>query len=170
MDAAILQQVIALRRPWLDDLMVLASALGGGGFLWIVIGSIAGIFPRHTPAMWRLWLAVAVSFLVVDDLVKPLFERVRPFEVMAIPLIDARPASAAFPSGHAAMAAAGALAVSRMFPYGTWIVWPIASVIAFSRVYLGVHWPSDVAAGVLLGFAVGWFILGGSALPSRRDP
>jgi hypothetical protein len=55
MDAAILQQVIALRRPWLDDVMLLASALGGGGFLWIVIGSIAGIFPRHTAAMWRLW-------------------------------------------------------------------------------------------------------------------
>src|SRR5688500_13330102 len=89
MDARILQQVIELRRPWLDDLMVVASALGAGGFVWIILGSIAGIFPQHTTAMWRLWLAVAMSFLIVDDLVKPFFDRPRPFDVMAIHLIDA---------------------------------------------------------------------------------
>ena len=46
---AILQAVMAQRRrPWLDDLMLLASALGGGGFIWIIFGTIAGIFPAHT--------------------------------------------------------------------------------------------------------------------------
>ena len=144
MDARILQQVIELQRPWLDDLMVAASALGAGGFIWIILGSIAGIFPRHTAAMWRLWLAVAMSFLIVDDLVKPFFERPRPFDVMAIQLIDARPDSPSFPSAHAAMAGAGALAATRIFPVASWIVWPAAVVIAVSRVYLGVHWPSDV--------------------------
>lgn len=161
MDAAILQQVIALRRPWLDDLMVVASALGGGGFLWIAIGTIAGIFPRHTAGMWRLWLSVAVSFLIVDDVVKPFFERARPFEVMAIQLIDARPASPSFPSGHAAMAAAGALAAGRMLPGSAWMLWAVALLIATSRVYLGVHWPSDVVAGLVVGFAIAWFVLGG---------
>jgi undecaprenyl-diphosphatase len=160
MDAGILQQVIALRRPWLDDVMVLASALGGGGFLWIIIGSIAGIFPRHTAAMWRLWLAVLLSFLIVDDVVKPFFDRARPFDVLEIHLIDARPASASFPSGHAAMAMAGTLAVTRMLPHSGWILWPMAIVIAISRLYLGVHWPSDVAGGILLGFATGWLVLG----------
>jgi undecaprenyl-diphosphatase len=146
--------------------MVLASALGAGGFLWIVIGSIAGIFPRHTAAMWRLWLAVAISFVVVDDVVKPFVERARPFEVVEIQLIDARPASASFPSGHAAMAAAGALALTRMWPHCAWVVGPVAALIALSRIYLGVHWPSDVLAGSALGFAVAWFILGGRQLTS----
>ena len=167
MDAAILQQVIALRRPWLDDVMVTASALGGGGFLWIVIGSIAGIFPRHAAAMWRLWLAVLVSFLIVDDVLKPLFGRARPFDVMEIQMIDARPASASFPSGHAAMAMAGTLAVTRMLPHTGWILWPIAAVIAVSRIYLGVHWPSDVLAGIVVGFAIGWFVLGGRQIASH---
>jgi undecaprenyl-diphosphatase len=161
MDAAILQQVIALRRPWLDDVMLLASALGGGGFLWIVIGSIAGIFPRHTAAMWRLWLAVGLSFLLVDSVVKPLFGRVRPFDVMEIQMIAARPATASFPSGHAAMAMAGALAVTRMLPRSSWILWPIAALIAASRIYLGMHWPTDVVAGAAFGLAVAWFVLGG---------
>jgi undecaprenyl-diphosphatase len=167
MDARILQQVIELRRPWLDDLMVVASALGAGGFVWIILGSIAGIFPQHTPAMWRLWLAVAMAFLIVDDLVKPFFERPRPFDVMEIPLIDARPNSPSFPSAHAAMAAAGALAATRIFPGAGWILWPAAVVVAVSRVYLAVHWPSDVFAGFVIGLAVTWFVLGGSRFASH---
>ena len=141
--------------------MVLASALGAGGFIWIIVGSIAGIFPANTAAMWRLWLAVAVTFVVVDDVVKPLFERPRPFQVMEIALIDARPNSESFPSGHAAMAAAGALAGVRMLPRAGWILWPLATVVSLSRVYLGVHWPTDVIAGIALGYAIAWFVLGG---------
>lgn len=168
MDARILQQVIELRRPWLDEVMLVASALGAGGFLWIVIGSIAGIFPRHTPAMWRLWLAVAASFVLVDDIVKPLFQRPRPFDVLEMTLIDARPDSASFPSAHAAMAVAGALAASRMLRRAAWILWPLAALIALSRVYLGVHWPTDVVAGMVIGAATAWFVLGGPPAPSLR--
>src|SRR5688572_31397113 len=143
--------------------MVLASALGAGGFLWIIFGSIAGIFPANTAAMWRLWLAIAVAFIVVDDVVKPFFERPRPFVVTEITLIDARPDSESFPSAHAAMAAAGALAGSRMLSGAGVVLWPLALVIAFSRVYLGVHWPTDVVVGATLGYAIAWFVVGGRA-------
>jgi undecaprenyl-diphosphatase len=168
-ESSLLHQIVQLRRPWLDDLMVLASALGAGGFIWIIFGSIAGIFPANTAAMWRLWLAVAVAFVVVDDIVKPLFERPRPFEVLAdVRLIDARPDSPSFPSAHAAMATAAALAAGRMFPGLRWVLWPLAVVIAVSRVYLAVHWPTDVLAGGTLGFAIAWFVLGGPAIQVRN--
>src|SRR5687768_17636952 len=125
-DATLLDFVMQLRRPWLDDVMVVASALGAGGFVWIIFGTIAGIFPANTAAMWRLWLAVAVAFLVVDDVVKPFFERPRPFDVLDIRLIDARPDSESFPSAHAAMAAAGALTVTQMRRHTGRILWPFA--------------------------------------------
>src|SRR5687768_6669709 len=160
-DATLLDFVMQLRRPWLDDVMVVASALGAGGFVWIIFGTIAGIFPNNTAAMWRLWLAVAVAFLIVDDVVKPLFERPRPFEVVDVRLIDARPLSASFPSAHAAMAAAGALAGTRMMPAAGVALWPLAILVIASRVYLGVHWPTDVIIGALLGAGIAWFVVGG---------
>jgi undecaprenyl-diphosphatase len=149
--------------------MILASALGAGGFVWIIFGAIAGIFPRHTAAMWRLWLAVALSFVVVDGVIKPIAHRARPFESLPeITLIDARPTSPSFPSGHAAMAVAGALAGTQMLPAAGIALWPMAVLVCVSRIYLGVHWPSDVLAGAVMGLFTAWFVLG--RLKLRYNP
>jgi undecaprenyl-diphosphatase len=65
------------------------------------------------------------------------------------------------------MAMAGALTVTRMLPRSSWILWPIAALIAASRIYLGMHWPTDVVAGAAFGLAVAWFVLGGRPTASR---
>ena len=163
----LLHALIGLRRPWLDELMLLASALGAGGFIWIVVGAIAGVFPAHTKAAWRLMLALFLSWVIVDNVAKPLFARARPFDVMEVPMIAPRPDTSAMPSGHAALAVVGALAGTRMLPATGWALWPLAGLVAVSRVYLFVHWPTDVLAGLAIGFLVGWFVLGGRPIVSR---
>ena len=149
--------------------MLLASALGAGGFIWWVTALITAVFPNKRAAAWRMLLAGFLTWGVSEYALKPLFDRARPFEVdPTITVIDARPTTAAFPSGHAAMAFAYALAGSRMIPGSAWIWWPLAAIIAVSRVYIGVHWPSDVIGGAVVGLACAWFALGGPR-PAHRQ-
>ena len=152
--------------------MLLASALGSAGFLWWVTALIAMVFPNKRSAAWRMILAVLVTWTIHEFALTPLIDRPRPFAVDAtISVIDAKPTTSAFPSGHAAMAVAGAVAGSRMLP-GASVVWvPVAAIMAISQVYIGVHWPTDVIAGAVAGLAIAWFVLGGhsrSAIRLRR--
>jgi undecaprenyl-diphosphatase len=170
MDLSIFSFINQSHSSTLDDLMLLASAVGKAGFVWLAVAAIAAVFPWRRMAAWRLALSVAMAFLLVDGLVKPVVARDRPFLVLAdARLIDQRPNTGSFPSGHAASAFAGALAASRLFPAAQFVWWPLAGAIAFSRVYVGAHWPSDVIAGALLGLLIAWFTLGGR-LPSPTWP
>lgn len=160
-DTALLNHVIQLRRPWLDDVMIFASAIGAGGFVWIAGAVIAAIYPARRAAAWRLLLTVAFTFVITDNVIKPIVDRPRPFVVIAdLPVIDAKPVTPSFPSGHAARAVAGAIAGSQMLPGAGWVLWPLAALVAISRVYIGVHWPTDVLAGAVIGLACAWFVLG----------
>ena len=108
--------------------------------------------PRATAAAV---LAVTTAALAVTVL-KDAFDRARP--PVADPSLDpvgAVPASASFPSGHAATAFAAAVAVALVYPRLGRPLLALAIVIAISRVYLGMHYALDVAAGTLLGIAIG---------------
>lgn len=126
-------------------------------------------FPR---AACAAALAITTAALLVTVL-KDLFDRARP--PVADPALDPIgivPASASFPSGHAATAFAAAVAVALVYPRLGRPLLVLAAVIAVSRVYLGVHYALDVAAGTLLGIAVGiaaaWVIRAIAPVPAAR--
>ena len=151
--------------------MLLASALGAAGFIWWATALITMVFPNKRAAAWRMLLAGFVTWTISEYALKPLFDRDRPFEVdSTITVIDARPDTPAFPSGHAAMAFAYALGGSRMIPGSAWAWWTLAAIVSVSRVYAGVHWPTDVLGGAVIGLACAWFVLGGRRTPPNEVP
>lgn len=164
LDRWLFAQVATWHTPWLDEVLLAASHVGARSFVWIVVSLILFVFPKRRAGAWRLLLALALTGLMVDSITKPLVDRPRPYATMAdVRVIDARPTTASFPSGHASTAFAGALAASRVVPEARIVWWALALTIAASRVYVGVHYPFDVLGGAAMGAACSWLVLGGRA-------
>lgn len=162
LDHALLAWLTPVRAPWLDTLMLTASDLGARGFIWLVIAAIACVFPARRADAWRVLLTLVLVYLLVDGVLKSLVWRPRPFDVLTDSyLIAARPVTSSFPSGHAASAFAGAIATSRLLPRLRPLWFALAALVAYSRIYVGVHFPFDVLAGAALGTLCAWFVLGG---------
>lgn len=164
LDFAAFQWLDSLHSPFLDPLMAGLSDIGRGNAIWGFLAILIGFVHRSRwPAVVQVLFAVGLTFLITDYVAKPFFNRARPFESYAESRVYGyKPTTRSFPSGHAAGAIAGAYALVRLAPEGRVVFWILAALIAFSRVYLGVHYPADVLAGALLGLAVGKFVVGGT--------
>jgi undecaprenyl-diphosphatase len=168
-DAALRAWLTTAHTPWLDAIMWTASLIGQSGFAWLVIGAGAALVrPSLAPKVWQLALAVLVCHLVVDGVIKPAVARARPFHATAgVRVVGDEPVTYSFPSGHAASACACAFLLAGALPRARGWFWALAALIAASRVYIGVHYPLDVAAGALIGIGVGVLVGGGRACYSQ---
>lgn len=164
----------AWTSPLLDTLMPALSRAGNLGAIWLALLGAMAAFGKKTGRRIALagLVALAIGF-ASSTLLKDLTMRPRPFLALdEVRLLVGAPRSYAFPSGHAtsafAAASGAALAAKRLLervPLWGWGMLGLAGVISYSRVYVGVHWPTDVAAGVLLGLVSGW---AGARLVLRR--
>lgn len=145
-----------LRGPVLDAVMPVVTALCNGGLVWFALGGILLLKPstRHTGL--AVLISLGLEILCCNCILKPLVARPRPCDLdTAVRLLIPRPSGYSFPSGHtgASFAAASALIFRRNR------LWPpalaLAALIAFSRMYLYVHFPTDILAGVLVGLLSG---------------
>lgn len=138
---------------WLDWLFVDLSRLGTGGLVWILLAVALTIASRRLPVLWTVPVVVGSDLVALA--VKSVVDRPRPH---LDPLVRV-PTDWSFPSGHATTSFAGATMLAHFAPRWRPALYLLAAAIAFSRVYVGVHYPADVLAGAALGTALGWAAL-----------
>ena len=157
-DRQILDALLSIHNTFLDACMPVITRLGDHGFIWIVLGLALLATKKRRKFGAAVLLALTLGFLAGNCLLKPLVARVRPFDLWTdLPeLLIPAPQDFAFPSGHtlSSFAAAGVLArMGRCWAVGSFV---LAFLIACSRLYLLVHYPSDVLMGMVLGFLCAW--------------
>jgi undecaprenyl-diphosphatase len=148
--------VVDHRVGWLDPVVLGLTWSGFAGLVWIALAAALAWRTARPVATSVAFVAVSVWCAdLVAAAIKLAAGRPRPGETVAgaDPLVHTFGSS--FPSGHAATSVAGAVALAAILPRG--LVWflLLAAAIAYSRVYVGVHYPVDVVAGALVGAAVG---------------
>ena len=143
------------RTGALDDVFVWLSRIGMLGFVWIAIGLALALL-RRRPVLLVAVLAVdgiadvlARAIKHVVDVQRPAFRYAEPKALVPVPRDHS------FPSGHAATSFACATVLALAFPRLAAPLYLLAAAIAFSRVYVGVHYPLDVLGGAALGAAIG---------------
>lgn len=142
-------------NPILDNIMIFVSALGDGGFLWIALGLLF-LLMGFKHKIWQkrgllLLFSLAANALVCNLLLKPLVNRTRPYDLLGYDILIPPVGDASFPSGHTSASFAAATAIYAMDKRWGVAAYAFAALMGFSRLYLGVHFPTDVVVGAVIG-------------------
>ena len=169
-DLPILEWIQAnLQSGFMDFIMPIITILGDAGIFWMICATVLLIFPKHRTSGLGMWFAMALGLVVCNMILKPLVGRIRPYDfqiqelgktwsdflVHGKLLIDGL-SDYSFPSGHtiASFEACTALMLgSKKLGIPATI---LAILIAFSRLYLYVHYPTDVICSIFLGILFGF--------------
>ena len=163
-----------LRCDFLDWFMPIITVLGDAGIFWIVCAVVLILIPKQRKAGLSMGLALLMGLVICNLTMKPLFARIRPYDFQmeyygkVIPLLIEAQQDYSFPSGHTIASFEGAVALAI---YNKKLGIPaliLAGLIAFSRLYLYVHYVTDVLVSVGLGigfaFLASWLVKKGYAL------
>ena len=141
------------RTPLLDKIMVFITSLGNGGMIWIA-ATILLLIPKKTRKVGIMsGVALLGSLIINNHIIKNIVQRPRPFVTFTdLQILIPTPSEFSFPSGHTAssFAAAGVFYSNLPKKFGVPAV-ILAGLIGLSRLYVGVHYPTDVIAGIIMG-------------------
>ena len=157
MDYQILDYIQSLRTPFLDEIMPVITHLGSGGFVWIFIVFVLLCFKKYRKTGIVAMVALIIGTLIFTFAMKNIVARERPFNqeiglLSATELLIPPPSDKySFPSGHTLSGFAVAVSVFMYKKrFGAFCL-VLAALIAFSRLYLYVHFPSDIVFGAIFG-------------------
>ena len=158
MEIEILNAIQGLRTPITDRIMCAVTSLGNVGMIWILLAVVLLVLPKTRKSGCIVMAALVLDMILCNGVLKHVFARVRPCEVnTTIQLLVPRPSDYSFPSGHTAASFA---AVAALFFAGQKKLWKpalvLAVLIAFSRLYLYVHYPTDILGGIVVGVLCGY--------------
>lgn len=148
----------SVRNPILNSIMIFITSLGDEGMIWIA-ATVALLIPKKTRKI-GIMSAVALlgSLLINNNIVKNIVQRPRPFVTFTdLQIIIPTPSEFSFPSGHTSSSFAAAAVFYRHLPKKLGLPSVIlAGLIGFSRLYVGVHYPTDVIAGIIMGILLSY--------------
>lgn len=161
----ILDWIQNIRTPFGDIIVPLISGLGNAGIIWIALTLVLLVIPKTRRSGLIMALALIADLILCNGILKNLVARTRPYDVnTAVNLLIEKPVDYSFPSGHTAASFA---AVTALYLAGEKKLWKPALVlsilIAFTRMYLYVHYPTDILGGIAVGIIsgyIGFFIAG----------
>lgn len=159
-DNSILAFFQNLHTPFLDGFFSFITTLGNSGAIWLVLGALLLISPKTRKCGILLIISVAAGFLLGECLLKNIIMRERPF--IAFPLDTAllipQPSGFSFPSGHTTSSFCAAVIIFLFSKKWGVPALVLAALIALSRLYLYVHFPTDILAGIILGIAIAYLV------------
>jgi undecaprenyl-diphosphatase len=157
LDNIIFRIVNIITYPALNNIFILITTLGEP-YIFLVISLILIIaMLMYNKKVLSFILALSTAFLV-QWLLKVLVSRHRPFEI-GLTSTNIAANSGSFPSGHALMFFTFIPILAKKFPASKLFFWTTAILVGFSRIYLGVHYTSDVIAGAFIGYIIGWLFV-----------
>ena len=157
LDFAILQYIQQhIANPLLDYVMIAITHLGDYGIMWIALCVILLAMPKTRRSGVMLAVAMVAGLVICNIVLKNAIARPRPFMVDSFPILINPPMGYSFPSGHSCNSFVAATVIGMNYKRYRTVAFVMALLIAFSRVYLYVHYPSDVIAGAAIGAGIGY--------------
>jgi undecaprenyl-diphosphatase len=165
-----------MANPFLDKIMPIITVLGDAGIFWMIVAAILAITKKYRKLGFGMAIAMALGLVVCNMILKPTVGRIRPYDFqetlgITINLLIEKQHDFSFPSGHTIASFEAAVALFKGNKKLGVPALILAFAIAFSRLYLYVHYPSDVAFSMVLGtlFALfGYWLAGKIVKPPKK--